>query len=210
MNTTKKYFTNCLTLDALTKERNRLARIHHPDVGGDVATMQDINAEFEQAKKRLSLGAPGPDRYYVRPQQPQPQEVDWEKLMREQMERMANWAKDVERQQREQERGRYRDTVQKQQDRLRNEVEWAREELRKMQRNGELRGCHISLDFTKTTLEVFGKETYNSKEKLKRLGFRWDGEGRKWRFYRMPASARFTDFDDDDEEDEEDDDEIPF
>lgn len=35
-----------------TAYRN-LARQHHPDVGGDTATMQDINAEYEKALKSV-------------------------------------------------------------------------------------------------------------------------------------------------------------
>lgn len=42
-----KYFTACKTLDELKKEYRRLAMLHHPDVGGDTATMQAINAEFD-------------------------------------------------------------------------------------------------------------------------------------------------------------------
>ena len=41
------YFTNCKTLDELKKEYRRLAMIHHPDVGGDTATMQQINRDYE-------------------------------------------------------------------------------------------------------------------------------------------------------------------
>lgn len=41
-----KYFTKCTTLDELKKEYRRLTMIHHPDHGGDTATMQDINAEY--------------------------------------------------------------------------------------------------------------------------------------------------------------------
>lgn len=43
-----KYFTNCRTLDELKKEYRRLAMKHHPDHGGDTATMQAINAEYEE------------------------------------------------------------------------------------------------------------------------------------------------------------------
>lgn len=48
-----KYFTNCKTLDELRAEYRRLAAIHHPDVGGDVATMQAINAEHDAAFEQL-------------------------------------------------------------------------------------------------------------------------------------------------------------
>ena len=43
-----KYFTNCRTLDELKKEYRRLAMIHHPDHGGDTATMQAINGEYHE------------------------------------------------------------------------------------------------------------------------------------------------------------------
>lgn len=42
------YFTNCQTLDELKKVYKHLAQKHHPDVGGDTATMQAINAEYEE------------------------------------------------------------------------------------------------------------------------------------------------------------------
>lgn len=41
------YFENVNTLDELKKEYRRLAMIHHPDVGGTVEAMQEINAGFE-------------------------------------------------------------------------------------------------------------------------------------------------------------------
>lgn len=37
-----KYFTNCRTLDELKKEYRRLSKLHHPDHGGDEATMKAI------------------------------------------------------------------------------------------------------------------------------------------------------------------------
>ena len=50
------YFANCRTLEELKKEYRRLVMLHHPDRGGDTATMQDINNEhdivFEQLKRR--------------------------------------------------------------------------------------------------------------------------------------------------------------
>jgi hypothetical protein len=44
-----KYFANCRTLDDLKAEYRRLAKRHHPDLGGDKDTMQAINAEYETA-----------------------------------------------------------------------------------------------------------------------------------------------------------------
>ena len=48
-----KYFAACTTLDELKKEYRRLAMIHHPDHGGDTATMQAINGEYSEAFPRL-------------------------------------------------------------------------------------------------------------------------------------------------------------
>lgn len=51
-----KFFTNCRTLDELKAEYRRLAMKHHPDRGGDLETMKQINAEhdalFEILKKQ--------------------------------------------------------------------------------------------------------------------------------------------------------------
>ena len=41
------YFAQCKTLDDLKKEFRRLAMIHHPDRGGDVETMKEINNEYD-------------------------------------------------------------------------------------------------------------------------------------------------------------------
>lgn len=48
-----KYFTDCKTLDELKKAYRRLAMIHHPDVGGDTAVMQAINAEYDAMHETL-------------------------------------------------------------------------------------------------------------------------------------------------------------
>lgn len=42
-----KYFATCTTLEALKKEYRRLCMIHHPDRGGDAATMAAINNEYD-------------------------------------------------------------------------------------------------------------------------------------------------------------------
>lgn len=44
-----KYFDKISTLAELKKAYWNLAKIHHPDVGGDTVTMQQINAEYEEA-----------------------------------------------------------------------------------------------------------------------------------------------------------------
>lgn len=48
-----KYFTNCKNLEELKKEYRRLAVANHPDHGGDVAVMQQINAEYARAFEKL-------------------------------------------------------------------------------------------------------------------------------------------------------------
>lgn len=49
----KKYFQNCRSLDELKKEYRRLTLINHPDRGGDVETMKQINIEYEQRHEEL-------------------------------------------------------------------------------------------------------------------------------------------------------------
>lgn len=48
-----KYFTACTTLEALKKEYRRLCMIHHPDRGGDAATMAAVNNEYDEVFRRL-------------------------------------------------------------------------------------------------------------------------------------------------------------
>ena len=47
------YFNNIRTLEALKKAYRELAMLHHPDRGGDTATMQAINAEYDEMHARL-------------------------------------------------------------------------------------------------------------------------------------------------------------
>lgn len=48
-----KYFTNCHSLDDLKREYRKLAFQHHPDRGGDLETMKQINNAYEETQKRL-------------------------------------------------------------------------------------------------------------------------------------------------------------
>lgn len=48
-----KYFAAINNLEELKREYKRLAMQHHPDRGGDTATMQAINAEYDAAFARL-------------------------------------------------------------------------------------------------------------------------------------------------------------
>lgn len=50
----KNYFENCRTLDELKAEYKRLAKQYHPDMGGDTATMQAINNQYEAAFNRMN------------------------------------------------------------------------------------------------------------------------------------------------------------
>lgn len=43
------YFTNCNTLEELKQAYRRLAMANHPDKGGSVEVMQEINKEYEEA-----------------------------------------------------------------------------------------------------------------------------------------------------------------
>ena len=51
------YFRNCNTLDELKQEYRRLALQHHPDKGGATETMTAINNAYEDAFRRVEMGA---------------------------------------------------------------------------------------------------------------------------------------------------------
>ena len=40
------YFSDCRTIQQARTEYHRLAKIHHPDLGGDVETMKQINLQY--------------------------------------------------------------------------------------------------------------------------------------------------------------------
>lgn len=46
-----KYFAGVTNLDELKAEYKKLCKIHHPDLGGDTRTMQEINAEYHHLLK---------------------------------------------------------------------------------------------------------------------------------------------------------------
>lgn len=48
-----KYFKDCNTLEELRKQYKELLKIHHPDNGGNVADMQEINVEYDKLFKLL-------------------------------------------------------------------------------------------------------------------------------------------------------------
>ncbi len=43
-----KYFENINALEALRKQYKELPKTYHPDNGGNVRQMQEINAEYDQ------------------------------------------------------------------------------------------------------------------------------------------------------------------
>jgi hypothetical protein len=52
-----KWFSDCLTLEEVKAKYKQLAKQHHPDLGGDTATMQEINREFSFASAKAVKGA---------------------------------------------------------------------------------------------------------------------------------------------------------
>ncbi len=45
------FFSNCNSLEEVKRRYKELAMLHHPDRGGDTATMQEINNEYESICK---------------------------------------------------------------------------------------------------------------------------------------------------------------
>ena len=52
-----KWFNDCTTLDEVKSAYKKLAKQYHPDLGGDTATMQEINKEYAFASARAIKGA---------------------------------------------------------------------------------------------------------------------------------------------------------
>ncbi len=48
-----KYFENIRTLEELRKQYKELLKLHHPDNGGNLEVMQEINAEYNRLFKIL-------------------------------------------------------------------------------------------------------------------------------------------------------------
>lgn len=51
-----KFFESCKNLDELKKSYKAAAMKYHPDMGGDTATMQAVNSEYESRFEILKLG----------------------------------------------------------------------------------------------------------------------------------------------------------
>ncbi|HWY38636.1 MAG TPA: J domain-containing protein, partial [Bacteroidia bacterium] len=52
-----KWFNECGTLDEVKALYKKLAKQYHPDLGGDTATMQEINKEYAFASAKTIKGA---------------------------------------------------------------------------------------------------------------------------------------------------------
>ena len=48
-----KYFNKVNTLEELRKQYKELLKVHHPDNGGNVSDMQEINVEYDKLFKQL-------------------------------------------------------------------------------------------------------------------------------------------------------------
>ncbi|NVM65043.1 curved DNA-binding protein CbpA [Mucilaginibacter sp. SG538B] len=51
-----KWFNDCATLDEVKAQYKKLAKQFHPDLGGDTATMQEINKEYVFASAKAIKG----------------------------------------------------------------------------------------------------------------------------------------------------------
>jgi len=51
-----KWFSQCTNLNEVKAAYKKLAREHHPDLGGDTATMQEINREYAFASAKAIRG----------------------------------------------------------------------------------------------------------------------------------------------------------
>ena len=58
----KQYFEQFKTLAEIKAEYKRLVKINHPDVGGDTATMQEINRQYGEAVKWIAAHGEGKER----------------------------------------------------------------------------------------------------------------------------------------------------
>lgn len=47
------FFDHCETVESLTAEYRKAAKLNHPDMGGDEETMKKVNAEFAEAMERI-------------------------------------------------------------------------------------------------------------------------------------------------------------
>jgi DnaJ-class molecular chaperone len=117
------YFQNITTLLALKKERKRLAKLHHPDVkGGSNTVMQEINAEYERVKDRLSSPPEKRAYTYSCPRQ-QTAPIDLSDLLEQMMREAREGGRRAGEKERERQRQEYRSQVDRQRQKLKEESE---------------------------------------------------------------------------------------
>jgi hypothetical protein len=49
----RQYFEGCFTEDDIKRRWRDLCKKHHPDLGGDLRTMQEVNAEYETSLRDM-------------------------------------------------------------------------------------------------------------------------------------------------------------
>ena len=93
-----KYFENISTLEQLRKQYKDLLKKHHPDNGGNVADMQEINAEYDKLFKILkdrheSKATGNADSQGTKQSDYSQNMYDWEndKALREVLEKIINF-----------------------------------------------------------------------------------------------------------------------
>lgn len=68
-----RYFANCHSLEELRKEYRRLCMVHHPDRGGDAATMAAINNEYDETFRRMQHDGPATEQARTHQQEEAPE-----------------------------------------------------------------------------------------------------------------------------------------
>lgn len=151
----KTYFKQVETLEELRRQYKELLKQHHPDNGGEVAAMQDINAEYERLFQRLK------ERQEARKQEEQ-RRADGRATGNTEKTAAGN---------REAEEG---EASPKQE-----WYDWERDlALRKVLQ--DIIGFNgIVIDIVGYFIWLYG-ETYPYKKELKKIGFRWSKQRRKW------------------------------
>jgi hypothetical protein len=173
---TTRYLVHCLTLDQLKKEYRRLAKVHHPDAGGDLATMQDLNQEYGCRKKLLAGVSEG--RTYACPRNTNSgrrwgysEAVDWGGVD-EAFRRAEQWVRETEKKQHEQ----YERDMALVYKIVLRWIAW-----------GKMPGVRCWKDTVDNTVYCSG-DTFPYKEDLKLCGMWWDKENRRWYFKGLPSS----------------------
>lgn len=91
----KRYFNKVETLQELRKQYKELLKKHHPDNGGNVSDMQEINAEYDSLFKVLKdkHDTTQQDNTYNKESEYSKNMYDWEndKALREMLEKIINF-----------------------------------------------------------------------------------------------------------------------